>query len=281
MAITANTEKPRLFSIVWTHENRVVAGVTTLVGIATILVFATTNYFDATRQGVDVQFGRSVWMYSVGLLPWFLMAPAVVIISKYHLFGHAPLSQRLRDGMLLALSVFSVQFLNLLFVFAPLMGIPSSEIAGQVGLQAWIPDLMMFVIAVLCGHTLRRTDNDNVAPIGDTPTPVDIVVKSVSRMDIVSADDVMAVSAQGNYVSLVTKDRDLLHRATLSNMRSQLIEHGFIQIHRSHLVKSREIASVHRKDGRVRELVLRNGATLPVSPKGARMLPAVFGNTES
>ena len=279
MAITADIQNAPIFSKIWSREARQIAFVTTLTGIATILLFSTTSYFDATRQGMNVHFGRGLWMYAVGFMPWFFMAPAVVVISKCRLFNQAPLEQRLRDGAFLTIAVFSIQYFNMLFVFAPIMGIPSNEIAGQIGLQAWIPDLMMFIIAVMCGRLLVQSAPVEKVQLNETPLPIEIVVKSVSRMDIVSSDDVMAVSAQGNYVALVTNERELLHRATLANMRDQLDERGFIQIHRSHLVKSREIASVHRKDGRVRELVLRNGTKLPVSPKGARLLPEIFTNS--
>ncbi len=281
MAITVDAEKAPLLSKLWTREASLVAIGSTLIGLATLFLFASASYFDATRQGMDVHFGRGLWMYAVGFMPWFLMAPAVVMISKHRLFGQASLIERVRDGTMMAVTVFTIQFLNMVFVLAPLIGIPSNEMAGQVGLQAWIPDLMMFIIAVLCGRMFVRPIPHEIAPIDDTPAPVEIVVKSLSRMDIVSSDDVMAISAQGNYVALVTQDRELLHRATLSTMRNQLDALGFIQIHRSHLVKTKEIASVHRKDGRVRALLLRNGAKLPVSPRGARLLPTIFGNTDA
>ncbi len=281
MATTTHNSIAHHFLKRWTREMSLIAMGTTLVGIATILLFASTNYFDATRQGLNASFSRSVLMYSLGFLPWFLLGPFVVITSQRRLFGRAPLWQRARDGALLMGLVFTLLFVNMLFVYAPAVGIPSNEIAGMVGFQAWIPDLLMFVIAVLCGRALQRSVKEEYSEDAETHKPIDIVVKSVSRMDIVSSDDVMAVSAQGNYVSLVTQDRELLHRATLSHMSTQLDNHGFIQIHRSHLVKSQEIASVHRKDGRVRELMLRNGTKLPVSPSGARKLPTIFANSET
>ena len=163
-----------------------------------------------------------------------------------------------------------------MFVYAPLMGIPSSKIIGMVGLQPWMWDVMIFTIAVLSGGALAAKVNRKKTP--SAPEPVDIIVKSVARVSRVSSTAIDAVSAQGNYVALQTKDRELLHRATLREMHEMLKQQGFIQVHRSHLVRASEIATVQRRNGRIREVTLQNGKRFPVSPQGAKELTSLLND---
>jgi len=276
---TSNTIAPQLLNGQLREVGKIMAGATLVLAV-TVLLFTAANYIDATSRGAEIAFGRGLWMYTIGFLPWFALAPVVVIVSQRHLFGDVSRLRRALYTAILTMAVFSALLLNMLFVYAPLMGIPTSEIAGRIGVQPWIPDILIFIIAVLVGGALGSTSKQTSKTVTDAPAPIDIVVKSVSRMDVISSDAIMAISAQGNYVSLLTQEREFLHRATLSDMRASLDGYGYIQTHRSHLVKSQEIASVHRKDGRVRELTLRNGAKIPVSPQGARALPSIFANSD-
>ena len=252
------------------------AAVTTAAWAATILMFAATAYADATQRGGDASFFNVLLAYAIGLLPWLVLAPTVISISRRRLFGDASLARRFAEAAALVFGVFILLLLNTMFVYAPLMGIPSSKIIGMVGLQPWMWDVMIFTIAVLSGGALAAKMNRKKTP--SAPEPVDIIVKSVARVDRVSSIAINAVSAQGNYVALQTKDRQLLHRATLREMHDMLKQQGFIQIHRSHLVRASEIATVQRRNGRIREVALQNGKRFPVSPQGAKELAALLND---
>lgn len=65
------------------------------------------------------------------------------------------------------------------------------------------------------------------------------------------------VAAAGNYVELHAGKRVVLHRAPISVVAEQLARHGFIRIHRSHLVAGRAIARRRRND-----VVLHDGTCI-------------------
>lgn len=252
----------------------VLFAITTVAWIATVLLFAATAYADATQRGADVTFMRAIRLYSIGFLPWLILAPAVIVTARERIFTAGPILRKLGEAAIMTIIVFGLAFLSLVFVYAPLMNIPRSEIAGMIGWQPWIWDIMIFLIAVLTGGALAATPPRKSAP-EETVAPT-IVVKSVARVDRICSTAIDAVSAQGNYVALQTKDREILHRATLREMHELLKQQGFIQVHRSHLVRASEIATVQRRNGRIREVALQSGKRFPVSPQGAKELASLL-----
>lgn len=273
-AITRHAMKLTFLPERWRAPGALVA-ITTAAWIVTVLLFAATAYADASQRGADASFLNAMQAYAIGFLPWIILAPAVIATARKRIFGGGPIFQKLAEAALLAVVVFALAFLSMVFIYAPLMGIPVSKIAGMVGWQPWIWDIMIFLIAVLSGGVLAATAPRIKAP-DEEAAPATIIVKSVSRIDRVCSTVIDAVSAQGNYVALQTKDRELLHRATLREMHKLLEREGFIQVHRSHLVRAREIATFQRRNGRIREVTLQNGKRFPVSPQGAKELTGVL-----
>jgi DNA-binding LytR/AlgR family response regulator len=89
---------------------------------------------------------------------------------------------------------------------------------------------------------------------------------------VLAAADVNAVRSAGNYVEFFAHGEVLLLRETLSNIEAALAPHGFLRVHRSHLVRLSEIDSLqkHRRHGW--SLRLRLGIDVPV---GRAFQPAV------
>lgn len=63
-----------------------------------------------------------------------------------------------------------------------------------------------------------------------------VAVKGRGRILFVNLSDVVAVHAEGNYVSLRTNSNSHLLRESISAVAKRLEPHGFIRIHRSVLV---------------------------------------------
>ncbi|MHA7870815.1 MAG: LytTR family DNA-binding domain-containing protein [Hyphococcus sp.] len=258
-------------------DQRSVAAVAVAAWALLVLLFAATSYADAARKGVDATFAQALWGYGLGFLPWVALAPAVAAFSRRRLFSDTALARQVFEGGVLFGCVFIVLFLHMLFVYAPLTGVPIEKIAGLVGFQQWIWDVMIFIIALLAGRALAEPETDaRMQPVQQAKQAAAFIVKSGKRVERVRANALLAVSAQGNYVALITEDREFLHRATLREMRERLAEDGFSLIHRSHLVRDEAISAVHRKNGRIREVTLSNGRQIPVSPQGIKRLPAAF-----
>lgn len=88
----------------------------------------------------------------------------------------------------------------------------------------------------------RVRDDDVVIPLGD--------------VDHIAADDVYAI--------VYAAGRRYLVRTALDTLEKQLDPAAFIRVHRSHIVAARSVAAV-RRAGPLRELVLRDGTSVPVS----------------
>ncbi len=65
-----------------------------------------------------------------------------------------------------------------------------------------------------------------------------IAIKASGKIVFIDPDDVIAVEAEGNYVSLQRRSDSYLLRETISVMAEILKPYGFVRIHRSVLVNS-------------------------------------------
>ncbi len=95
--------------------------------------------------------------------------------------------------------------------------------------------------------------------------PERFAVLSAGRIDYVAVKDVIAARAAGNYVALITKSSEHLHRITLAELADKLVTLGFMRTHRSHLVRPTEIVSAKIRGDGILEVKLSNGAVAPVS----------------
>lgn len=86
-------------------------------------------------------------------------------------------------------------------------------------------------------HTVRASDSDS-APEGGPPQAVRIAIKSKGRILILDPADILAVEAEGNYVSLTHRSESHLLRESISAMAEKLKHYGFVRIHRSVLVNA-------------------------------------------
>lgn len=124
-------------------------------------------------------------------------------------------------------------------------------------------------------RTTRTLDEAGVsleALLGARREPLrQLVVRSVGRVDIVPAAEIVLLRAAGNYVDVVTPTRTWLHRATLQELAGRLDPARFVQVHRSAIVATARVRRLERAGARTR-VVLDQGSVLPVS---ARYLPAL------
>jgi two-component system, LytTR family, response regulator len=99
----------------------------------------------------------------------------------------------------------------------------------------------------------RRTAGERAARmLADLPhlqglmqrTPSRIAIKARGRILFIAPGDIVAVSAEGNYVLLERKDGSLLLRESISEMADKLKPYGFIRIHRSVLINSSFVEEV-------------------------------------
>jgi hypothetical protein len=98
--------------------------------------------------------------------------------------------------------------------------------------------------------------------------PRTLLVSKGADQCLIRVDDIQHVSAAGNYVDIRARDQSYLLRATMADVQSLLPE-DFIRIHRSHIVRVREIERIRLERSGSGTVQLRGGAELAIS-KGYR-----------
>jgi DNA-binding LytR/AlgR family response regulator len=95
--------------------------------------------------------------------------------------------------------------------------------------------------------------------------PFRLVVRDGSRTKLIAAEEIVHASSAGNYVELETVHGRLLHRVTLEALAAELLPHGFVRIHRAHLVRIAAVTSVEAARSGDFSVTLSNGLSLPGS----------------
>jgi two-component system LytT family response regulator len=77
-----------------------------------------------------------------------------------------------------------------------------------------------------------------------------LTVRSGGRIVRLAPREIEWAEAQGNYVQLATAEGTHLVRATLAELETRLAPHGFLRVHRSHLVRADAVRELRpRQDG--------------------------------
>lgn len=103
-----------------------------------------------------------------------------------------------------------------------------------------------------------------------------IVVKDGPKITVIPLDRLDWVQAQDDYVLLRTEGRNLLKQQTLTSLEAQLDPARFIRIHRSFLLNLDRLARVEQDAKEHREVILRDGARLPLSRAGYQRLKELW-----
>ncbi len=84
-------------------------------------------------------------------------------------------------------------------------------------------------------------------PRWETPPvkPIKIAIKTKGKILLINPADILAVEAEGNYVSLRLQSESYLLRESISTMAEKLKTYGFVRIHRSVLVNSSWVEEIH------------------------------------
>jgi LytTr DNA-binding domain len=95
--------------------------------------------------------------------------------------------------------------------------------------------------------------------------PFRLVVRDGSRTKLIAAEEINHASSAGNYVELATVHGRLLHRVTLEALAAELLPHGFVRIHRTHLVRIAAVAAIEATGSGDFSVTLTDGLKLPGS----------------
>lgn len=74
--------------------------------------------------------------------------------------------------------------------------------------------------------------------------PIRIAIKSKGKILLINPVDVLAVEAEGNYVSLLLASGSHILRESISSMAEKLKRYGFIRVHRSVIVNASSVEEI-------------------------------------
>lgn len=103
-------------------------------------------------------------------------------------------------------------------------------------------------------------------PIQFPPAPPEetalIEVRDGSRVVMLRPREIDWVSSAGNYVELHGSFGSQLARRTMADLETELTPHGFVRVHRSHLVRRAAIATTETRQSGDFDITLRSGAVI-------------------
>lgn len=184
--------------------------------------------------------------------------PLVVFITAYD------------EHALAAFDVFAIDYL-----LKPFDDARFAQMLARVEQQLQLTEHAFNRAAV--NHYLREKD---AQARGEAEPLLDFfIVRSVGRTERVAVSDVRWVAAAGNYVELVTADRRILHRATLSQIERRLDPALFLRTHRTALVRRKEVLSLQVVGDGSYRVQLRGGDEVQVSERHVEDVRALFRET--
>lgn len=98
----------------------------------------------------------------------------------------------------------------------------------------------------------RSSPDAKEAPLRFDPyldKPLRIAIKSKGKILLINPAEILAVEAEGNYVSLVQASGSHLLRESISSMTEKLSRFGFVRIHRSVIVNASSVEEISPGSG--------------------------------
>ena len=104
-----------------------------------------------------------------------------------------------------------------------------------------------------------------------------VVVKTGSKIHIVAVDKIQYLEAMDDYVKLYTQEGKFLKQNTMKFYETYLPQEDFLRIHRSYIVRIKEIARLELIGKESHVALLHDGTELSVSRSGYKRLKEELG----
>ncbi len=104
-----------------------------------------------------------------------------------------------------------------------------------------------------------------------------IVVKTGSKVKIISVHDIHFIEADDDFVKVTTAEGAFLKNKTMSFYEQTLDPQQFVRVHRSYIVQINQITKIEPYQKESHLAILRDGKQIPVSKTGHVKLKEVLG----
>ena len=140
----------------------------------------------------------------------------------------------------------------------------------------WRKDALSLVALAALGWLFDRLFAPPPMP-AQLPVGYRLAVKDGNRTLFLAPEEISHASSAGNYVELATAHGAILHRVTLAAMADELAPHGFVRIHRAHLVRAGAVVSLASQGSGDFAVTLAGGVKLPGSRRYRAGLAGLAG----
>lgn len=104
-----------------------------------------------------------------------------------------------------------------------------------------------------------------------------LIVKDPGRIRLLDVEDIIYIVGAGNYAEIHLQDgKSVLHRETLGTLESQLDPDAFIRIHRSFIVRKRNICELKPTEKGDYKVILKCGQELTLSRRNKYKLDSLL-----
>jgi two-component system LytT family response regulator len=103
-----------------------------------------------------------------------------------------------------------------------------------------------------------------------------IVIKDAGRIFFVTANEIIWVSSEGNYVKIHTKNKSYMLRETMDGLENKLDSREFLRLRRSTIVRIEEIKALHPLFNGEFEVILKDGTKLASSRRYKQKLNSLL-----
>lgn len=103
-----------------------------------------------------------------------------------------------------------------------------------------------------------------------------IAIRNGSKINVVSVDSIYYLEADGDYVSIHTREGKYLKEKTMKYFESHLDSKQFVRIHRSFIVNVNEIIRLENYDKDNHIAILKNNDKLKVSANGYKLIREIL-----
>jgi len=279
---------------------RVTAGRTVLSGLLLGFGISGMHYvgMDAIRGNIVVTYDPALVVVSV------LVGAGASIMALYLALRVRNKLKQVPAAIAMGMGISGMHYTGMLAVSFTVSG-DAMAIASPV-----IENASMAVVITIAAFLLLGSTFFLAAPVPDTPrreqippprmlaeddavpdSPADddqtqapektrIPVQAGKRRTHVYADEIVCVHADSHYTRVCSQDEEFFCSLSISEMERKLEPHGFLRVHRSHMVNVRQIKVFNRQKehGEVTVIVAGNELQVPVS-RGKMELLRVTLNT--
>jgi hypothetical protein len=249
------------------------------------------------RQFIDLNIGVLIVHSEMLAATFFGLSFGIFTVIKFGNFSALSIIQKIINYSFFAICIVGI-WLGVGFLFDNIFfGNEIAKIFSEL-IIIYVPiGLMLFVIIsqmIVIEQDKLKNDGDfdplrysredgnllqNQAIAGqarnDTPLK-QIAVKSNSKIDVLSVDEIYFLSSDGDYVLINTENSKFLKEQTMKYFELHLPE-NFIRIHRSYIVNSQKISRVELLEKQTYYLILKNNQRIKMSVSGYKLLRQKLG----